>query len=200
MLDMDDMLPTLHEADGEHDTGMHGDHAHKPHTTTKRARHQDSDPEHPFSAGPPPDDAPPVMDPPENWGSEELNVQSPPDLPEDGSVPLLETQARLTQTQLLEEHITQATADVYDALNQLRSEQVCLSPPTLRILMLHSCDRVQASHLDERLCILLHRSFPNVSGDIHSVSCCSVLLLAEPKFFASFFGASARAADLLGFS
>lgn len=120
---MDIMLPTLHEADTEHETAMHGDHAHKGNTAVKRVRPDDHDNELPSHAASPPDaDDGAFMEAHE--GGAELDVQSPPELPENESIPLLETQARQTQTQILEEHITQATADVYTALHQLHSEQV----------------------------------------------------------------------------
>lgn len=136
LMEIDVTLPTLHEADGEMETSMHEHHAHKPRTTTKRARpeHDDSTPSHPSHHQTMHDtdyvDYVNLDDEDDVHGmgagnpSTQFDVLSPPELPEDGSIPLLETQAGVTQTQVLEEHITQATADVYDALQQLQSEQV----------------------------------------------------------------------------
>jgi hypothetical protein len=125
------MLPTLHEADGEHDTAMHGEKGQRQQRSAhKRARltdvHKATCPS--SHADGERGDAALLMEPPENWDSEresaDVDVPSPADLLEGGSIPLLETQAHLTLTQPLEEHITQATADVYDALYQLHTEQV----------------------------------------------------------------------------
>jgi hypothetical protein len=49
-------------------------------------------------------------------------------LPEGPSLPLLETQAGETQTQPLTDSITEATAAVYDALQQLHTEQARQDP------------------------------------------------------------------------
>ena len=76
---MDGMLPTLHEADGEHDTSMHGEHALNPRThAAKRARIA-ADNEHRLSSGAPlEDDNPAFMEPPESFSEDaELDVQVP---------------------------------------------------------------------------------------------------------------------------
>ena len=64
---MDDMLPTLHEVDGEHDTAMHGEHA--PGTrahTAKRARPTDADAD---------GDHLRFMDAPDAFGSDDVNAE-----------------------------------------------------------------------------------------------------------------------------